>query len=673
MKQKILTLLLLLLCSVLSVKAQYGTVTGTSTFTVGKQYVVGSGSDTYQIKFASPMVLNWSNIPVNDGIHGSQPWSEANTWRIERTSSSGVSFEVEGYTANSIITFRYDKSGGTKTWEGYVTAGYDGVTYKAYIRLTFSDQDLWHNSDVHYPNNIHFNSEKVTQYLSNGSLTYTQGAISSSPSTKMYSISPSSGATINSSTGQVTITQAGTYTITCSQGSYWDGKHTYYDAGSASYTLIVQPEVAVIHEYYKYNTSPLTRWLTASQVITATNMSESGVNVRVMNVDEMAVDGNTKTINMTTTGSGSTFDECKSIINGQLHYTIPEGSMLGKASYDSDFNVYTTVSPTTTNNFNSASNINNGYAILHPRTEAKEYQTQVTVKSTSDYVYKCVYISSPNTAYMNAVSMKDGDGIVLRGQNTFSIADLRTDGLAGETTYSVVSATGADGMPMIEGEDYTINPTTGEVVAYKAATFMVMADFAGNSETGYFPATATAIYTIGCDFWSIPSEFSKPTSYVETAVSNCHLIFGEDSYGCNSGTNDDPDFEDIPENGNVFTHYTKGTQPANGDATTIPTSGTFYKFESSKEGYLLTVGIKLEKRCKFYLLDHDKSAGTITSLKQYGSELETWNGANGTVNLFTKANHDYYFFSTDEPLGLYGFQYSENQEGYYESNGFLKK
>lgn len=175
------------------------------------------------------------------------------------------------------------------------------------------------------------------------------------------------------------------------------------------------------------------------------------------------------------------------------------------------------------------------------------------------------------------------------------------------------------------------------------------------------------------DFWPVPEGFSKSSSYVENTIATCPLTFGNDTYSTISGENDDIDYANVPENERIFTHYTKGTQPANGDATTIPTSGTFYKFESSKEGCLLTVGIKLEKRCKFYLLDHDKSAGTITSLKQYGSELETWNGANGTVNLFTKANHDYYFFSTDEPLGLYGFQYSENQEEYYESNGFLRK
>lgn len=176
-------------------------------------------------------------------------------------------------------------------------------------------------------------------------------------------------------------------------------------------------------------------------------------------------------------------------------------------------------------------------------------------------------------------------------------------------------------------------------------------------------------------FWPVPNGFNQAGGTdIPDDVEGCPLTLGgNDTYGNTAGTNDDLDF--APGETNVFGYYTKGTTPANGNATTIPTTGTYYKFESSEDDYLLTVGIKLDKRCKFYLLDVDKNNGdAVTSRKDLGSELETWNGANGTVNIFTKANHDYYFFSTDEPLAIYGYWYNNNSvTKYYEKKGFLSR
>lgn len=186
---------------------------------------------------------------------------------------------------------------------------------------------------------------------------------------------------------------------------------------------------------------------------------------------------------------------------------------------------------------------------------------------------------------------------------------------------------------------------------------------------GFATATLTVLPEDLGDFWSVPSGFNKSSGYTENFITVCPLTFGDDTYGYTAGTNDDLDYTSGKR---VFKYFTKGTKPANGNATTLPTTGTYYKFESSKDDYLLTVGIKLSKRCKFWLLDYDTSAGTVTSLTKYGSGLETWRGANGTVSLFTKAGHEYYFFSTDEPLAIYGYRYNDNTVmKYRELNGFL--
>lgn len=173
------------------------------------------------------------------------------------------------------------------------------------------------------------------------------------------------------------------------------------------------------------------------------------------------------------------------------------------------------------------------------------------------------------------------------------------------------------------------------------------------------------------DFWPVPVDFNKASGYSEEFVENCPLTFGDGNFAATSGANDDLDYADVSSNVRIFKYYTSGQTPANGNGTTIPTSGTYYKFSPEDNNKLLTVGIKLDKRCKFWLLDVDGS--NITSRTDLGSGLETWNGVNGTVSLFTQAGHEYYFFSEGTPLSIYGYHYSANAAGYYEKHGFLTR
>lgn len=325
-------------------------------------------------------------------------------------------------------------------------------------------------------------------------------------------------------------------------------------------------------------------------------------------------------------------------------------------------------------------NFNEGVSGIVSSKNAGQYQTQVTLqtatpkegtvtirvngyytnKGVSDMVAINVTINfvpeitTPKITVANQQEHYTGEPI------PFTISPTSTNSSTSFTyTYGTgLTKTGVNTCTALEEGTYTVN---------------IKQDASSWYNEAYATAKLTVLPELVTDFWPVPDGFSKSNGYTENFISACPLTFGEDSYGCTAGTNDDLDFTtNDPENKRFFEYYTKGTKAADGNASTLPTTGTYYKFESSKADQLLTVGLKISKRCKFYLLDHDKSAGTITSLTQYGSELETWNGANGTVSLFTKANHDYYFFSTDEPLAIYGYRYNNNiVTKYGEKDGFL--
>lgn len=257
------------------------------------------------------------------------------------------------------------------------------------------------------------------------------------------------------------------------------------------------------------------------------------------------------------------------------------------------------------------------------------------------------------------------DGLTLKMPNT-ALYEYYTD----YPTYTIVYDNRSAAL-----KAESANIKTDFVVEYDRSNgneYVAKGVFNNNGQFDYLRYTINISPYDASGFWPVPNGFNQAGGTdIADDVEGCPLTLGgNDTYGYTAGTNDDIDF--APGETNVFSYYTKGTQPADGNATTLPTTGTYYKFESSQADYLLTVGLKISKRCKFYLLDYDKSAGTITSLTQYGSELETWNGANGTVSLFTKANHDYYFFSTDEPLAIYGYRYYNNLTTKYgEKDGFL--
>lgn len=170
-------------------------------------------------------------------------------------------------------------------------------------------------------------------------------------------------------------------------------------------------------------------------------------------------------------------------------------------------------------------------------------------------------------------------------------------------------------------------------------------------------------------FWAVPSGFTS-TGGKTSDLSVFIFTLGNDNYTTAASTNDDLDFASTTTT--PFAYYTKGAKPANGNATTAPTAGTYYKFTVYQAG-MLTVGIKLDKRNKFYILEEAMGSDPIVSLKELGSELETWNGTNGTITIPVNAGKIYYLFSTDAPLGFYGYNYDDNPDNYFQiDNGMVK-
>lgn len=254
------------------------------------------------------------------------------------------------------------------------------------------------------------------------------------------------------------------------------------------------------------------------------------------------------------------------------------------------------------------------------------------------------------------------DGLTLKMPNT-ALYEYYTD----YPTYTIVHDNRSDAL---KAESAKIK--TDFVVEYDRSNgneYVAKGVFNNNGKFDVLRYTINISPYNASGFWPVPNGFNQAGGTdIPDDVETCPLTLGgNDTYGYTAGTNDDIDY--APGKTNVFSYYTKGTTPANGNETTIPTSGTYYKFTPEDGNYLLTVGIKLDKRCKFWLLDVDGSS--ITSRTELGSGLETWNGVNGTVSLFTQAGHEYYFFSEGTPLGIYGYHYSNNPEGYYEKHGFL--
>lgn len=466
------------------------TETGAKTYPVNGSFTYNTtpGSQTIQ-QLASIMHMSFERSTMPNG----QAWSNATNWQITKVSgSSGVSFSTTGNQYNSNLIFTYPRTSNTTlTWTGYVTAEYNGTTYKANISLNIHP----YLSD----NDIRFTTPTVTKQLTGTSLTYTQTATSSSTATKTYSISPTTGASINSSNGQVTVTKAGTYTITCSQPAKWQQTNSY-DAGSATYTLVVT-SVPVIQEYYSYSTSNKVRWLKDSEVLTAAGQSASS-NVQVQKVEMLSTGGVNTTVNPTeyssSVNNGVPYGSIKSIIQTDAKITINNSGITNFASTSANnLSVYYPSLMAMSFQAGSSSYPFLGFDIKHPAKEPIEYQAQVYVaSSTTGTPYRVLYVSSPDPAKVNAIKMKNGTGAMSNGVCNFSIPSLRTDAVTGTTVYSVLSATDLEGNPLVEGVDYTIDTSTGDIATKKVGTFSVKTDFKGNSSTGYFPAEATSTFTV---------------------------------------------------------------------------------------------------------------------------------------------------------------------------------
>lgn len=463
------------------------TETGSKTYPVNGSFTYNTtaGSQTIQ-QLASIMHMSFEKATLPNGL----AWSYATNWQITKVSgSSGVSFSTTGNQYNSNLIFTYSRTSNTTlTWTGYVTAEYNGTTYKANISLKITP--YLSNND------ISFATPTVTKQLTGTSMTYTQTATSSSTATKTYSISPTTGTSINSSTGAVTITKAGTYTITCSQPAKWNQANSY-DAGSATYTLVVT-SVPVIQEYYGYSTSNFNRWLKATEVLSAAGQSTS-TNLKSQKVESISVDGSTTTVTpIEYSSSQQGYSQISDII-ASMSGATPSNFFTSMASASlSSSGVYIYYPSKSTMGGAAYTYKWIGFGIQHPANQLKEYAIQVYVSSNSDgsTPYRCLYVSSPDPAKVNAIKMKNGSGAMSNGVCNFSIPSLRTDAVTGTTVYSVLSATGIDGNPLVEGTDYTINTSTGAIVANKPGTFSVQTDFKGNTSTGYFPAIASSTFTI---------------------------------------------------------------------------------------------------------------------------------------------------------------------------------
>ena len=541
----------------------------------------------------------------------------------------------------------------TYTWKGYITCYYNNTTYKLYVQITFKPS--YKTNDIEFRN-----TDVVKQLESNGTVTYTQIATSSSTAPTTYSISNDGGSSyvtsgdgfrIDPSTGQVTITKAGTYKIKCDQDKKW-AQPGSYGAGDATYTLVVRGACGLKRNDGVNATiyRSLPDGLNVSYLFTSTTTGTKSYTLKDSGGNTIALNGTTLPSSMSkgtytitcdeaatsTSGSGSVSVTLK--IVGVFTRSIIYKERTGTGSYSFDILKMTDElgvdNPIEVWNAYATSNsglTQNGTPLKYNEDFTGNYRTYSTTDLTLKMPNTNFFVFSTNSTYSTIIDKRsEAEKSTIVKKTDFIVDYNRTKNATYSASGYVSSATGADILR------YTINISPGD----------------------------------GSGFWPVPAGFNNTGGSVINNVVHCPLTLGgTDKYNSKAGANDDLDY--VAGKANAFTYYTRGTTPANGNDTALPTTGTYYKFTPEYGGYLLTVGINLSKRCKFWLLDYDTSTGTVTSLKKYGSGLETWRGANGTVSLFTQAGHEYYFFSTDESLAIYGYHYSKNNERYYESNGFL--
>lgn len=638
----------------MSVSAAQTVVTSNGTMVSSYEYFYGESNEQ---RLVLGYMINQaitggylSGAPTNlstDGIH--------NWFTTDYTSGLTVS-DTPGSDYTKMLTFSYPVNVETTyTWKGYITSYYDNTTYKLYVQITFKPS--------YRTNDIHFSSNVNAQLGSNGTVTYTHPATSSSNATKTYSISNDGGSSyvttgddfkIDPYTGQVTISKAGTYIIKCHQDAKWAQPRSY-GAGDATYTLVVRGACGLKRKDGVNATiyRSLPDGLNVSYLFTSnttgsktyTLKDSSGNTIALTNGTTLPSFMSTGTYTITcneaetaTSRSGSVSVTLK--IVGVYQKSITYGENTGTGSYRFDI-----------------LDMTKGLGVTTPIYVWSAYASSLTQNGTT------LGYNHDNTGNYRTFSTTD---LTLKMPNT-TCFEFRTT--SPTCTMEKDNRTEANKQVCTEMKtDFIVEYNRAKDATYSASGHVY--SYYNDTSVDYLRYTINISPIDGSGFWPVPAGFNKTGGSVINNVVHCPLTLGGSvAYNSTAGTNDDLDYG--AGKANTFTNYTRVTTPANGNATTLPTTGTYYKFTPEYSGYLLTVGIKLSKRCKFWLLDHDKSTGTVTSLKKYGSGLETWRGANGTVSLFTQAGHEYYFFSTDEPLAIYGYHYSKNNEKYYESNGFL--
>ena len=139
-----------------------------------------------------------------------------------------------------------------------------------------------------------------------------------------------------------------------------------------------------------------------------------------------------------------------------------------------------------------------------------------------------------------------------------------------------------------------------------------------------------------------------------TSVSGIKLTYGA------SGDNA---FGAATPNTNVtgYTAFTAGNGSNPTISSSIPSKGTFYKFEASKAG-TLEVAVVLNTDKKFYVIEDGKALssynGMTVSSKYYG-----------TYSFSVKNGSTYYVYCEASKLGFYGFKFSTSDSGGGDSGG----
>ncbi|MBQ6681869.1 MAG: hypothetical protein IJM78_06530 [Prevotella sp.] len=139
-----------------------------------------------------------------------------------------------------------------------------------------------------------------------------------------------------------------------------------------------------------------------------------------------------------------------------------------------------------------------------------------------------------------------------------------------------------------------------------------------------------------------------------TSVSGIKLTYGA------SGDNN---FNTAKANSSVsgYKAFTEGNGSNPTISSSIPSKGTFYKFEVSKAG-TLEVAVVLNADKKFYVIEDGKAMsgynGTTKSSKYYG-----------TFSFSVKSGSTYYVYCEASKLGFYGFKLTTSGSGGGESGG----